>query len=187
MTRMGLIAGIMGSAALMACGVGELGSTSISFVDTDKDGLSDAEEEELGTDPQDPDTDDDRLEDGDEVHAQHTDPTDDDSDDDLLSDGDEVLDHHTDPNDHDSDDDGFGDGEEVHNSSDPNAADDVPDEGCLRAAALCEEGDDESCQLHARECAPPVQEPVDEGPAEEAPAEDPPAEDPAPNGEGGAE
>ena len=46
-----------------------------------------------------------------------TDPNDSDSDDDGLSDGDEVNIHSTDPNDADSDDDGLSDGEEVLNST----------------------------------------------------------------------
>ena len=49
------------------------------------------------TDPLDPDTDDDRLSDGDEVKVYKTDPTDQHSDFDELADGDEVLVYHTDP------------------------------------------------------------------------------------------
>ncbi len=42
--------------------------------DSDADGLNDADEAKIGTDPHDPDTDKDGLSDGDEVHYFHTDP-----------------------------------------------------------------------------------------------------------------
>ena len=48
-----------------------------------------------------------------------TDPNDADSDDDGLSDGNEVTTYLTDPNDADSDNDGFTDGEEVDSGTDP--------------------------------------------------------------------
>ncbi|MCK6519094.1 MYXO-CTERM sorting domain-containing protein, partial [Myxococcota bacterium] len=89
--------------------------------DSDTDGLTDAEENGLGTDPSDSDSDDDGLGDGDEVSG-GTDPLDDDSDDDGLSDGEEVS-GGTDPLDEDSDDDGLTDGEETDLGSDPNDAD----------------------------------------------------------------
>ncbi|MCD6461601.1 MAG: hypothetical protein J7L61_02540, partial [Thermoplasmata archaeon] len=60
-----------------------------SGVDTDFDGLSDAEEVEAGTDPLDPDTDGDMLADGREI-GEGTDPLDPDTDDDGLLDGWEV-------------------------------------------------------------------------------------------------
>ncbi len=96
--------------------------------DTDDDGLTDDEEDILGTDPHDPDTDDDDLLDGDEVHGisnddygnQPTDPANPDTDDDGLEDGQEVLSHGTDPNDADTDDGGVDDGTEVlENDTDP--------------------------------------------------------------------
>ena len=71
-------------------------------VDADGDGLSDAQEAELGTDPANPDTDGDGLFDGAEVTAA------------------------TDPALADSDGDGFGDNAEVVNGSDPNDAASVP-------------------------------------------------------------
>ena len=64
-------------------------------------------------DPNDPDSDNDGLTDGDEWNTTSTDPNDSDSDDDGLSDGDEVNTLFTDPNDSDTDDDGIGDGLEV--------------------------------------------------------------------------
>lgn len=59
--------------------------------DTDGDGLSLRRERQLGTDPQDADTDDDRLSDGDEYNVYGTTPTDADTDDGGVSDGDEVA------------------------------------------------------------------------------------------------
>ncbi|MCK6503439.1 hypothetical protein L6R53_08590, partial [Myxococcota bacterium] len=82
-------------------------------LDRDGDRLTDEEEADLGTDPLDPDTDDDGLGDGDEVLDIGTDPLDEDSDDDGLTDGDEVEVFDTDPLDADSDDDDLLDGEEV--------------------------------------------------------------------------
>ncbi|MCA9968514.1 MAG: hypothetical protein KC423_29920, partial [Anaerolineales bacterium] len=97
--------------------------------DSDNDGLTDVEEEEIThTDPNDPDTDGDGLTDGEEVDGpdgepgtgDETDPLDADSDDDGISDGDEVHGSGplagvgpTDPNDFDTDGDGLGDGLEV--------------------------------------------------------------------------
>jgi len=59
-------------------------------IDTDGDGLSDAEEVKLGTDPKNWDTDGDGLSDGDEVKIWHTDPLNPDTDGDGYSDGNEV-------------------------------------------------------------------------------------------------
>ncbi|QSQ27964.1 OmpA family protein [Pyxidicoccus parkwayensis] len=88
--------------------------------DTDGDGLTDAEEVVLGTDPNNPDTDGDGLPDGIEVNVGHTDPLDDDSDDDGIMDGTEDADHdgivdanETDPNNADTDGDGLTDGLEL--------------------------------------------------------------------------
>jgi len=90
-------------------------------VDSDGDGLTDADEDVLGTDPLDPDSDDDGLTDGDEV-ALGTDPLDADSDDDGLTDGDEVA-RGTSPSLPDSDSDGITDGDEVALGTDPLDAD----------------------------------------------------------------
>ncbi len=81
--------------------------------DDDGDGLTNAEEERLGTDPEKFDTDGDGLSDGDEVLKYHTDPLKFDTDGDGLSDGDEVLKYHTDPLKMDTDGDGLSDGDEV--------------------------------------------------------------------------
>ncbi len=64
--------------------------------DPDSDGLTNLGEFQADTDPSDPDSDGDGLNDGDEVHDYGTDPTDPDSDDDDLDDGWEVE-HGTDP------------------------------------------------------------------------------------------
>ncbi len=73
-------------------------------IDSDGDGLLDAREAELGTDPLSADTDGDGLEDGSEVNQYLTDP--------LNA---------------DSDGDGFDDGTELRKGSDPNQADSIPD------------------------------------------------------------
>ncbi len=90
--------------------------------DPDGDGLGTPVEEALGTDPNDPDSDNDGIDDGDEVvggtpgqydPGTDTDPLDADTDDDGLSDGDEVDDAGTSPLDPDSDQDGIPDGVEL--------------------------------------------------------------------------
>lgn len=59
-------------------------------LDHDADRLATVDEQALGTDPHDPDTDDDGLDDGPEVHTWGTDPLDADTDGDLHRDGTEV-------------------------------------------------------------------------------------------------
>ena len=94
--------------------------------DPDNDGLSNAQEAILGTDPNDPDSDGDGIDDGAEVgndgvlDSGDTDPLDADSDDDGLSDGEELIGpdgspnngDETDPLNPDSDNDGINDGTE---------------------------------------------------------------------------
>lgn len=63
-------------------------------IDSDSDRLGDSTEEEIGTDPNNWDTDNDRLSDGDEVLTWGTDPLNPDSDSDGFLDGDEVLSHY---------------------------------------------------------------------------------------------
>lgn len=96
-------------------------------LDSDGDGLTDEEERAIGTDPYDPDTDKDRLTDGQEVKTYHTDPLNPDTDYDALTDGAEVLDHKTDPLKRDTDNGGVADGHEVlEDSTNPlNPADDL--------------------------------------------------------------
>lgn len=83
------------------------------LTDDDMDGLTSREEKELGTDPNNPDTDGDGLKDGEEVNTFMTNPLNPDTDGDGLSDGAEVNTHKTDPNKADTDSDGLKDGEEV--------------------------------------------------------------------------
>jgi outer membrane protein OmpA-like peptidoglycan-associated protein len=92
--------------------------------DGDLDGLSDEQERRLGTDPQNPDTDGDKLSDGDEVKKYHTNPLRADSDGDGLTDGEEVLRYQTDPTQSDTDHDGLSDGDEItRDLTDPLRAD----------------------------------------------------------------
>jgi uncharacterized delta-60 repeat protein len=98
-------------------------------LDPDIDGLSNLDEYLRSTDPQDSDSEDDGLNDGDEVNIYLTNPLDSDSDDDNFSDYQEICYNEncdsyipgddTDPNDADTDDDGWNDGAEVLCVSDP--------------------------------------------------------------------
>ncbi|MFA5133191.1 MAG: hypothetical protein WC459_00045 [Patescibacteria group bacterium] len=60
------------------------------IVDSDNDGLTNTEEGTAGSDPLNPDTDGDRLFDGEEVNVYHTDPLNKDTDGDTFEDGSEV-------------------------------------------------------------------------------------------------
>ncbi len=97
-------------------GVKGLGVTSLNPTpdDTDGDGLSNEREKELGTDPNNPDSDADGLKDGGEVDVTKTDPKNPDTDGDGLSDGDEKLKYNTDPLNPDTDGDGLNDGDEIN-------------------------------------------------------------------------
>lgn len=91
-------------------------------VDTDGDGLDDAYEGTIGTDPGNPDTDGDNVSDGDEVNLYGSDPLAIDTDFDGLQDGDEVNVWFTDPASSDTDGDGLDDPSEVVDYGlDPNA------------------------------------------------------------------
>lgn len=87
--------------------------------DPDQDGLTNLEEQTLGTDPTKPDSDGDGLSDGDEVHKYKTDPLNKDTDGDGLNDGMEVNLLKTDPTKTDSDGDSFSDGQEFGLGTDP--------------------------------------------------------------------
>jgi PKD repeat protein len=113
--------------------------------DDDGDGLTNNEEFDIGSDPQNPDTDGDSLWDGREVngyvyagypphtdYGQHinTDPLDADTDDDLLFDGSE-LGYGSHPRDPDTDDDALLDGEEPGIAGTPNPLDPDSDDDSL--------------------------------------------------------
>ena len=82
--------------------------------DEDMDGLLRKQEEQIGTDPLNPDTDGDGLNDGEEVNIYKTDPLNPDTDGDGLSDGSEVNTYKTDPLNKDTDGDKLTDSEEVN-------------------------------------------------------------------------
>ncbi len=101
--------------------------------DKDGDGLTKREEQEIGTDPNNPDSDGDGLQDGEEVRVYITDPLNPDSDADALKDGAEVKTHATDPLKADTDADLLSDGDEVNSfKTDPldnDTDDDLLDDG----------------------------------------------------------
>lgn len=94
-------------------GIGVTFSNESLNTDKDHDGLTRGEELALGTDPNNPDTDGDGLNDGIEVKQYSTDPRKADTDGDGLSDGDEILKYKTNPLKADTDGDGLSDGDEV--------------------------------------------------------------------------
>jgi len=136
---------------------GEKSITATFSDDADDDGLTNAEEDALETDPRDGDTDSDGMPDGWEVNMQldplvddagddpdsdtlsnleeygyGTHPKKPDTDSDGLDDNVEINTHGTDPVDSDSDDDGMPDGYEIAQSFDPNvddASDDADSDG----------------------------------------------------------
>ncbi|MEE3179939.1 MAG: lamin tail domain-containing protein, partial [Verrucomicrobiota bacterium] len=95
-------------------------NTDPNDADSDDDGIDDGPEFNIHrTDPADADSDDDGLSDGMELGTYNTDPLADDSDNDGLSDGAEINTHSTSPRLEDSDGDGFNDGMEISAGSDP--------------------------------------------------------------------
>ncbi|RLC74543.1 MAG: calcium-binding protein [Chloroflexi bacterium] len=102
-------------------------TTSSSLTSTtnpeDNDGLSFDEEQKYGTDPYDPDTDDDGIIDGDEVHKYGTNPLKVDSDEDGITDYEELFEYGTNPLDVDTDGDGLYDDVEVLKGTDPTLED----------------------------------------------------------------
>jgi len=105
-------------------GVGIAYSIGGCEVDPDDDGLSTCEEEILGTDPLNADSDGDGLKDGEEIQKYNTDPLNADSDGDGLNDGEEVHSYKTSPIKADTDGDTLSDGAEVNtHNTDPLKAD----------------------------------------------------------------
>jgi len=97
--------------------------------DEEPDGLTNAEEFEEQTDPNESDTDLDELSDGDEVKVHFTDPRNDDTDGDTLFDGEEVDEFGTDPTKTDSDDDRLDDEVEVNLHQTNPLKEDTDDDG----------------------------------------------------------
>jgi len=104
--------------AIQTASANQTAAAIIGEEDTDGDGLTNREEAEIGTDPDNPDTDADLLQDGPEVKVYITNPLYPDTDGDVLSDGDEVG-RGTDPLRPDSDTDQLNDGDEVQRGTDP--------------------------------------------------------------------
>lgn len=92
---------------------------SLGEQDRDGDGLIDRQEAQLGTNPENPDSDGDGLSDGEEVLRRGTHPLNPDTDLDGLSDGEEVLRLGTDPLLADTDNDRLNDGAEVRQGTNP--------------------------------------------------------------------
>jgi outer membrane protein OmpA-like peptidoglycan-associated protein len=94
-------------------GIGLIFVSGSGASDNDNDGLTKREEKELGTDPNNPDTDGDGLKDGEEVNTYYTNPLNPDTDGDSLTDGDEIRKYKTDPNKADTDGDELNDNDEI--------------------------------------------------------------------------
>jgi len=103
---------------------------SYKGVDSDGDGLSDAEEEHYGTDSTLSDSDGDGLSDFDEIRLFDTNATNPDSDNDGLKDGDEIKIYGTNATNSDTDNDGLKDGDEII-KYDTNATNPDTDGDCL--------------------------------------------------------
>jgi Bacterial TSP3 repeat len=111
--------------ATAAAATSPTASTLDPNADADGDGLTNGEEQQLGTDPTKKDTDGDGLADNEEIQTYGTDPLKADTDGDRLSDGEEVG--VTDPLKSDTDGDGYSDGDEsLIYGTDPNDPNDHP-------------------------------------------------------------
>ncbi|MGC6564536.1 MAG: LamG-like jellyroll fold domain-containing protein [Akkermansiaceae bacterium] len=103
---------------------------SDAALDEDDDGLTNLEEFENGTTPDNDDSDSDGLTDGDEVNNLGTNPNSDDTDGDTIKDGEELVAGEdgfiTDPLAADTDMDGFPDSDEITNGTDPTDSADPP-------------------------------------------------------------
>jgi outer membrane protein OmpA-like peptidoglycan-associated protein len=94
-------------------GIGLIFVNGSGSSDKDGDGLTKSQEKEIGTDPNNPDTDGDGLNDGEEFKTYFTSPLNPDTDGDNLKDGQEVRNYKTDPNKADTDGDELLDGDEI--------------------------------------------------------------------------
>src|SRR3989339_496901 len=121
-------AGSKGNDKLLTFGIG-LTYYILGETDYDGDGLTNDRERELGTDPHNPDTDNDGLFDGMEIKQYKTDPANADTDNDGLNDGPEVNDYGTNPTVMDSDGDNINDGDEVRKYKTNPVADDTDSDG----------------------------------------------------------
>lgn len=111
-------------------------------IDSDKDGLSDAEEIKIGSNPNKTDSDGDGLNDYDEVVKHGTNPTKSDSDGDQLNDDEEILVYKTNPTARDSDDDGLSDYAEIKNHKTNPLKSDTDEDGLGDRAELLTIGSD---------------------------------------------
>ena len=118
--------------AVLAPGADEAMVTQPDFgvaavIDSDGDGLTNADETLYAADPGNPDTDFDTITDGDEIYVYGTFPWAWDTDGDEISDGKEVFIVYTNPRSADSDGDGYSDSDELyHYRTDPNDYDSYP-------------------------------------------------------------
>jgi hypothetical protein len=115
---------------------------SDASADMDADDLTSLQEYSAGSNPENPDTDNDGLSDGAEVTTHGTDPANADSDGDGLTDAIEVNSYATDPTDNDSDDDGLSDGAEVNVYGTDPANADSDNDGLTDSAELSTYGTD---------------------------------------------
>ena len=118
--------------AVLAPGADEAMVTQPNFgvdavIDSDGDGLTNADETLYAADPNNPDTDFDTISDGDEIYVYGTFPWAWDTDNDDISDGKEVFITYTNPRSADSDGDGYSDSDELYYyRTDPNDYDSYP-------------------------------------------------------------
>jgi hypothetical protein len=112
-------------------------------LDDDNDGLTDQEEIEKGSDPLNPDSDEDGLKDGEDEKPNQDIDKDKDSDNDGITDYEEITIHKTDINNPDTDKDGLTDKEEIDNDLDPNdnsdANQDYDDDGVVNSVEIKKE------------------------------------------------